>query len=85
MLVCPYLAVRGAARAIELSKGVWSTEAFRLTDPSGTMATRDPDRSIPYHACDEAPLGDTLVRSPWAAVREIPSRSGLSGRDVQAP
>ena len=35
MLVCPYLAVRGAARAIEYYKKVFgATEAFRLTDPN---------------------------------------------------
>jgi PhnB protein len=38
MLVCPYLAVRGAARAIEFYQKVFgATEAFRLTDPSGTI------------------------------------------------
>jgi len=35
MMVCPYLAVRGAARAIEFYKEVFgATEAYRLTDPS---------------------------------------------------
>lgn len=35
MLVCPYLAVRGAARAIEFYKKVFgATEAYRLTDKS---------------------------------------------------
>jgi PhnB protein len=34
MLVCPYLAVRGAARAIEFYQKVFgATEAYRLTDP----------------------------------------------------
>jgi PhnB protein len=38
MLVCPYLAVRGAARAIEFYKKVFgATEAYRLTDPSGRI------------------------------------------------
>jgi PhnB protein len=38
MLVCPYLAVRGADRAIEFYQKVFgATEAFRLTDPSGKI------------------------------------------------
>jgi PhnB protein len=38
MLVCPYLAVRGAARAVEFYQKVFgATEAFRLTDPSGKI------------------------------------------------
>jgi PhnB protein len=38
MLVCPYLAVRGAARAIEFYQKVFgATEAYRLTDPSGRI------------------------------------------------
>jgi PhnB protein len=38
MLVCPYLAVRGAARAIEFYQKVFgATEVFRLTDPSGKI------------------------------------------------
>ena len=37
-LVCPYLAVRSAARAIEFYQKVFgATEAFRLTDPSGKI------------------------------------------------
>jgi PhnB protein len=36
--VCPYLAVRGAARAIEFYQKVFgATEAYRLTDPSGRI------------------------------------------------
>jgi PhnB protein len=35
MIVCPYLAIRGAARAIEFYKKVFgATEVFRLTDKS---------------------------------------------------
>jgi PhnB protein len=38
ILVCPYLAVRGAARAIEFYQKVFGAiEAYRLTDPSGKI------------------------------------------------
>jgi PhnB protein len=38
MLICPYLAVSGAARAIEFYQKVFgATEAYRLTDPSGKI------------------------------------------------
>jgi PhnB protein len=38
MLVSPYLAVRGAARAIEFYAKVFgATEEYRLTDPSGKI------------------------------------------------
>src|SRR3984957_5825679 len=38
MLVCPYLAGRGAARAIQFYQKVFgATEAYRLTDPSGRI------------------------------------------------